>query len=449
MASGTVNFTGANGSAAPAPFVTNTFGGTQNIQSNQWRMVSASGYNATCLTYGTATPNDMDITVKVTLNGTKQEQYPGVGLRLNNGDGGGGWASPFGEPEDGYVLYIDSLTNQLVLAENAGGAQISASNFAKVWGAGGIYWLRFQAIGTTIRGAVWDNGGAQSGWQITITDSTWTSGRFGFRDSTNVVGCTCDWDDFSWDDLVSSGTAYTDNVTTTAVMSTANSTDSRGMTESLVTTGVSVTSQTDQLAAKDSPVTTGVGSTSAVNTLTMAEIISSTAVGSTGVVDSVAGSESVVSTAVGSTSLVDLLAMFESLSSVGVVVTSETDSIAMNEAPISIGTGVTSLPGDTLTANDAPVTTVTMLTGEVDLLAMYETPASVGVGVTSEADSLAMFEFPVTLAVGSTSESDRADFQDAVLTTGIGVTSETDVLNGTPTPGVGVTYFGSMIINKS
>lgn len=394
------------------------------------------------------------------------EQYIAFGFRRGLADN----ATQGDSPVDGYYVELDhGGANQIHVVSAAASVQTPILDINGVVFANATwYTIIVRCAGPRLQAKVFATGSEPYSWQMDQIDRThWIpTGREYVSIGTlggAGNGVDCLFRNFSVKrfyegDLlgllntkrVSSGTAYTDSVTTTAVMDTGNSTDSRGMTESLVTTGVGVSSVPgDTLTANDSPVTTGVGVTSNVNTLTMDEIISTTAVVSTGLIDTVSGFESVASTGVGSTSLVDTLTFNEFPSSTAVGSTSIVDTAGYTETPTTIGVGSTSLPVDTLTANESPVTTAAMLTGEVDQLAMYETPVSTGVGVTSQVDSLGMFEFPVTVGVGTTSESDRSDMQDALLTIGVGVTSETDVMNGTPTPGVGITYFGSMIINKS
>lgn len=221
MTTFTEAFTAANGSAAPSPFVANTFAGTQNVQSNAWRMVSAGSYNGTAMTYGSTNRADTETQVKLTINATRLEQYPGISCRMAGGSNG--WASPFAEVNNGYIFYCDILANTVHLQkETAGsGTDIGGTGVSFTFVGGTAYQLKLQAIGTAIKAKIWDASGAEPGtWTITATDSTYTTGLNGFRDQTNTSTCQANWDDFSLND--SPGGAGTANLGTATLGITAN-----------------------------------------------------------------------------------------------------------------------------------------------------------------------------------------------------------------------------------
>lgn len=431
----TESFTGTNGSAAPSPWVTNTFGGTQNIQSNQWRMVSPGGYTGTALVFGTTNYADGDFQITLTINNPRLEQYPAIMAR------GTTWDSPFAEPNVGYICWLDVLGNNIHLAEYAASVATTDLSTPFVAAAGGSYHMRLQCVGTRIRMALWPAGTQQDHWDLEMTDGTYTTGKWGFRDQTNTLNCQANWDDFIFDDFTTpgGGTAYTDSVTTTIVTDTSATFDILNMFESVVTTGVGVTSELDTAAFLDSLTTTGVGVTSETDVAAFQDSPVTTSVGVTSETDLLSMFETPVTTAVGLTGEVDQLSLFEAVFTTAVGVTSDVDSAAYTESPTTVAAGITS-DTDVATFQDAPTTSITALTGEADLLSMFETPTTTAVGVTSDADQLSMFEFPVTTGVGSTSETDSATLQDALLTVAIVDTSEDDVFNGTPTPGAVFLY---------
>jgi len=201
-------FTGSNGSGPPSGWIANTFGGTQNIQGNQWHMVSAGGYIGTTMTFGTTAFGDVDLQVRLTLNGTRQEQYPALGYRLSGGSDG--WGNPYGEGYNGYNVYINVLSDTLTWAtQTAAVAGTSIVVPIPATAGGNVYQLRVLCIGSTHKIALWRDGSSQKGWQIETTEATWATGVFGCRDQTNVFTCTSDWDDFTYNTFTISGAVAT------------------------------------------------------------------------------------------------------------------------------------------------------------------------------------------------------------------------------------------------
>lgn len=201
----TETFTGTNGSAAPSPWLKHDFGGASSIQSNAWHMASGGSYNGNTLTYGTVSFTDFDFLVKVKINlGSIAEQYPGIGARMAGGSDG--WASPFGEVNNGYIFFLDTLGNSIhIYTSTAGSGGDLVTPVTFVFTAGATYWMRFRGVGTSLQGKVWLDGSGEPGtWGISGTSGTYTSGLVGFRDQAPANTTTSDFDDVTIDDLASS-----------------------------------------------------------------------------------------------------------------------------------------------------------------------------------------------------------------------------------------------------
>ncbi len=199
----TETFTGSNGSAAPSPWVATTLGGVQNIQSNKWHIVNGDSYVGTALTYGTSSYTDVDVTVEITMDAAGWEQYPGVGVRLSGGTNG--WAT-YAEPYNGYIAYLDILTDHVWICTFTSGMTATMDNATINLHGGFTYKLRFQALGTTLRCKAWRSSQSEPGsWMVSIMSSTYTSGKIGFRDQSPSNAATSDWDNFVFDDGVAGG----------------------------------------------------------------------------------------------------------------------------------------------------------------------------------------------------------------------------------------------------
>jgi hypothetical protein len=79
-----------------------------------------------------------------------------------------------------YKAYVDGTT--LVVQKKVSGATtiLGTASFAAT--AGTSYTLRFRMVGTTLYARVWQTGTTEpSSWQITVTDTTFSSGFCGLR----------------------------------------------------------------------------------------------------------------------------------------------------------------------------------------------------------------------------------------------------------------------------
>src|SRR5215207_516046 len=143
----TETFTGADGSGAPSPWLTATLSGSQNIQSNKWRINDGDSYAGTAMTYGTTVYTNVDISAEITLDSAGAEQYPALAARIQSG-GTNGWGS-FAEAAS-YELYLDTNNDNLRLAIADRGFLIDDTHaVAFTFSANTTYTCRLQCIGTT------------------------------------------------------------------------------------------------------------------------------------------------------------------------------------------------------------------------------------------------------------------------------------------------------------
>lgn len=87
-----------------------------------------------------------------------------------------------------YYLRVNFLTTgviQLELRERAGGVEATLGtlfDLRRSYSAGQFFRVRFQGIGSTLRGKMWlASGGSEPEWQVSATDSTTTAGDMGVR----------------------------------------------------------------------------------------------------------------------------------------------------------------------------------------------------------------------------------------------------------------------------
>ena len=389
------------------------------------------------------------------------EQYANLSVRRSVTDN----AAQLNSPNDGLYIECDGLGNNIQhLISAAGGVQSGIGTSTLAVANGIWYTMKIRCVGSSIYWKTYPVGSETPGWTAVVVQH-----RVNYLDnreyvSFGILGGAAAGADALFKNfkvtrfyegdpsgildtpIVATGTAYTDNVTTTIVCDTSATTDSRGMFESQTTTAVGVTSATDVGAFNETPTTTAVGVTSETDVAAFIDTPTTTAVVLTGELDSVAMLESVTTTGVVTTSDVDVFGMVESVVTTAVGITSAVDSAGYTETPTTTVTVVTS-ETDVGVLSESVLTTVTVLTGESDLLAMYETPTTIGVVVINSVDQLAMTESVATVAVVVSSEVDQAAFNDVLGTTIVVVTSEEDSLNGTPVVGPSRVYFGSMILN--
>jgi hypothetical protein len=146
---------------------------TSHQGSNDWTIVSgelrgpaANGWVRTIL-FDANNLRDVTMVAKVKKVGNQQiivrattdSNFPGYGLQMRGSD---------------------TLRIERPGLENLG----EVTN--KTWVNGNWYWLKLQAVGTTIRGKSWADGEAEPGsWDISLTNATYTNGYCGFSGETS------------------------------------------------------------------------------------------------------------------------------------------------------------------------------------------------------------------------------------------------------------------------
>lgn len=185
------DFTGTNGSAPNATtFVTSVNGASAvvDIQSNQLRLLLGPGTSAARAITRDASGANFSLTDVETLilwdpGATLFQQYAAVCLRTDNT-----WdATAIYSPTNGYNIEFNPLT----AAELQIYKVVAGTNTPIVTGSFGCSaatkaWMRCQAVGTTIRVKMWNNGTAEpSAWTLSTTDSSFTSGGVQIRNYLN------------------------------------------------------------------------------------------------------------------------------------------------------------------------------------------------------------------------------------------------------------------------
>lgn len=206
MATGVETFTAADGSALPSPWVTKAdYGGSINgvidIQSNRVRITHPNvAYYGVTAVFGNAA--DLDVTMTVTLQNPKVEQYACIAYRMQAGisDQGNEW-NLYGQPWDGFQWTLEPTNNVSRLIRLDDGGETVLATVAFTFTAATTYKLRVRVIAGSHKMAVWDASGVQSGWQAVVHDATYeTNTVYGFANSGNSSLGQLYIDDFTWDD---------------------------------------------------------------------------------------------------------------------------------------------------------------------------------------------------------------------------------------------------------
>jgi hypothetical protein len=171
-------WTGSNGASWPAQWTT---GGDGNqvidIQSNKGRFqTGATGaYTNTAQARLASMPSLTDCELYMTFQQSANaitESYFRVFLRGSND-----WADTL-RPTSGYAAVIEAAGARL--NRNASSTDTTLSAWAsKSRTSSMVCGMRFQCSGTTIRFRTWDTSGGEPGtWDHSVTDATYSSGRF-------------------------------------------------------------------------------------------------------------------------------------------------------------------------------------------------------------------------------------------------------------------------------
>lgn len=210
MASGVETFTGSDGSALPAPWVTKAdyagTGGSVTIQGNRARLRSpTSAYAGQTATFGTATA--IDVTVTLQIHNPEAEQYPGVVWHVaDSGDSGTEPFNQYGDPDNGFIAWVDTVGNTVGYSRLTGGTAGAETHAAFTVGDGETVKLRVRSIGGHHQVKAWLVVDPEpTAWLHDWSDTTWTSGLYGFRNQAQLQSIDAFFDDFAWDDAPAYG----------------------------------------------------------------------------------------------------------------------------------------------------------------------------------------------------------------------------------------------------
>lgn len=169
------SLTSSSGNIATNYLTSHQTGNTWTIVDGELTGPSADAWKRSCFFNA---PNLRDVTMvakvkkvghqQIIVRGSTDNNFPGYGLQMR----------------DTNVLRI----------ERPGLA--SLGSVTKTWVTGQYYWLKLQAIGTAIKGKSWAVGeeepttggesGNNNGWDIEVTDGTYTNGYCGFSGESNA-----------------------------------------------------------------------------------------------------------------------------------------------------------------------------------------------------------------------------------------------------------------------
>ncbi len=165
-----------------------------------------TGTGATAITntaLGTTTPPDTNSRIRFQVSSTSD----GFGLVTRQ--------SGSGTTSSRYRLSVTGTT--LTLAKTVSGTSTTLGTATVTLSANTFYWLRLSVIGTTIQGKMWADGTSEpSTWTIaSVTDTSLTSGLFGFYTKLNLTSDIVTFDSYTVTDGVASNTNYTTTITDT------------------------------------------------------------------------------------------------------------------------------------------------------------------------------------------------------------------------------------------
>ncbi|MFL5541698.1 MAG: hypothetical protein ACJ8J0_22120 [Longimicrobiaceae bacterium] len=199
---GTVQWDAWSVDVAPAPpppagqsWSTTFAGGASGAVPAGWTATSAPGNVAWTVAADLGAPDGRVLRGTATATGRhilRLDSFPAAAndqealtrLRLANGnDYGPGLAlrhTMNGTAENAYVAYLRPNTGQVEIDRflNGGWQYVASAPFASA--AGGWYWIRFAALGSTLRAKVWADGQAEpGGWTVQGNDAGLSSGSVG------------------------------------------------------------------------------------------------------------------------------------------------------------------------------------------------------------------------------------------------------------------------------
>jgi hypothetical protein len=185
----THTFTGTNGSAPPSPFVlkASSTGSSATIQSNQLDIATPNlpdfaGLHAVGFTPAS---NNYEFLFDFIINNTTGEQYQSFCWRVQN-------------PAAVSGMYYVGLIQEIGGGKNIFAQEVDASyNFINKGGTSGLSWtigdvyhFRVRVNGTTHQVRWWKNSDPEDGsiWNVTFSDSTYTSGDVMFLSQGGITG---------------------------------------------------------------------------------------------------------------------------------------------------------------------------------------------------------------------------------------------------------------------
>src|SRR5581483_10619981 len=97
-----------------------------------------------------------------------------------------------------YYAQIDPASANISISKIASGTPTDLTTGSFTFSASTFYWIRFRAVGNTLKAKFWADGSAEPGnWTITTTDSTYSSGQFGLRTFPGSSTANTQFDNFT------------------------------------------------------------------------------------------------------------------------------------------------------------------------------------------------------------------------------------------------------------
>lgn len=155
-----------------------------SIASNQGKAVGTASSDL-YLSLGSNTYANVDLRGRVSTSSTVTGDAQGYFARLQK------------SPLNTYGIYINGGTIlDITKISNGTGSILSTATIS--YSANTEYWLRFRCIGTHLYAKFWAaSGGEPSTWNISITDSSFSSGLIGIYNGPSGSGDTTVWDSFT------------------------------------------------------------------------------------------------------------------------------------------------------------------------------------------------------------------------------------------------------------
>lgn len=161
-----------------------------NISSNEGTI--SGGFSRDIMILGSATTTDCDGKIGVTKTSSD-----GIWIVLRATDGNNHYAMSHSNDNSGN-LQIDKVV---------GGSNTTLAQTSFSFTDGTPQWLRGQIIGTTLKVKMWAQSGSEPGaWNLTVTDATYASGKYGLGAALRSNATTVQFDHFTVDNtLISTG----------------------------------------------------------------------------------------------------------------------------------------------------------------------------------------------------------------------------------------------------